>query len=87
MGCPRYAMGYCQLDIRFLRRIRNGTKRNLEMGVSWHEMIPLLVSTFNHDPDKRDQGCFYLDNLFKEPKAHIRRDLIVPRPTGMQFTP
>jgi hypothetical protein len=50
-----------------------------------HEVVPLLVSALDHDPDERDQACFYLADLFDQPEAHIRHHLIVPRPAGVQF--
>ena len=55
------------------------------MCVPRHEVVPLPVSALDHDPDERYQGCFYLANLFDQPEAHIGRDLIVPRPAGVQF--
>lgn len=55
------------------------------MCVPRHEVVPLLVSALDHDPDERDQACFYLADLFDQPEAHVRRDLIVPRPAGVQF--
>ena len=55
------------------------------MCVPRHEVVPLLVSALDHDPDERDKACFYLADLFDQPEAHIRRHLIVPRPAGVQF--
>ena len=49
MGCPRY--GTVSSISYSLRRMLS-KKINLEVGVPWHEVIPLLVSTVNHDPDK-----------------------------------
>ena len=55
------------------------------MGVPRHEVVPLLVSALDHDPDECDQACVYLADLFEEPKAHVRRNLIIPRPAGVQL--
>ena len=55
------------------------------MRVPRHEVIPLLVGALDHDPDECDQACVYLPDMFEEPKAHIRRDLVVPRSAGVQF--
>jgi len=48
-------------------------------------MIPLLVGTFDHNPDERDQARFNPADLLKEPEAQVRRDLVVPRPTCVQL--
>ena len=55
------------------------------MGVPRHEVVPLLVGALDHDPDECDQARFYLADLLEEPEAHIRRNLIIPRPAGVQF--
>ena len=51
MGCPRYAT-ISSIRYSLMCGIRSETKRNLEVGVPRHEVIPLLVSTVNHDPDE-----------------------------------
>jgi hypothetical protein len=84
IGCARCGI---VSPIRHSLEHKIGRERNLEVSVPRHEVVPLLVGTLGHDPDERDQACFYLTDLFEEPETHVRHDLVVPRPTGVQFPP
>lgn len=56
------------------------------MGVAWHEVVDLGIGPGADDMDEVLEQCGEAVDFRTEVKAHIGRDLVVPRSAGMEFT-
>lgn len=55
------------------------------MSIAWQKEMLLLVCSLDHYADKTLETFFYTLYFLQQPQTHIRRDLIITRPTRVQF--
>jgi hypothetical protein len=56
------------------------------MGISREEDISLLVCTLYHDAHEAYETGFNIIHFTEKPKAHVRRHLIIARPSSVKFS-
>ena len=58
---------------------------HLQMRVPGHEDVLLLVCTLHHHTDEVLQALLHRAHLSKQPQAHVRRNLVISRASGVQL--
>jgi hypothetical protein len=58
---------------------------DLQVGVSWHDVVRLLVRALDDHTDKIFQPGLDIADIVKEPDTHVGSHLIIPRPTSMEL--
>jgi hypothetical protein len=65
--------------------MRNMCMGDLQVGVSWHDVVRLLVRALDNHTDEIFQPGLDVVDIVKEPDTHVGSHLIIPRPASMEL--